>query len=173
VSTRSEIIAERADEISAYVASPKQRVAAAVIDFVLIGAAFWVGLNTPGWIGLPLVAVVLIGDELFAVTRWGQTFGKWCLDIRIVRLRDGKPAGWYGAWMRLLALTLLSGIGPAFRYGHSGLLFVVNPWIPICFAALLFDPQLRRGLHDRFAGTVVVDVRKLPSVASGSATTAR
>jgi len=68
----------------------------------------------------------------------GQTLGKMAMAIRVVR-SDGRPTGVGAALLRLVG------------YLFSTLLLFVG------FLMILFDRQ-RRGLHDRLADTIVVDL---------------
>ena len=78
---------------------------------------------------------------LYFVGMWawrGQTLGKMAVAIRVVR-SDGRPAGVGAALLRLVG------------YLFSSLLLFAG------FLMIVFDRQ-RRGLHDRLADTIVVDL---------------
>jgi len=78
---------------------------------------------------------------LYFVGLWswrGQTLGKMAMAIRVVR-SDGRPASVGTALLRLVG------------YLFSTLLLFVG------FLMIAFDSQ-RRGLHDRLADTIVVDL---------------
>ena len=78
---------------------------------------------------------------LYFVGLWawrGQTLGKMAVAIRVVRT-DGRPAGVGAALLRLVG------------YLFSTLLLFAG------FLMIVFDRQ-RRGLHDRLADTIVVDL---------------
>jgi len=78
---------------------------------------------------------------LYFVGMWawrGQTLGKMAVAIRVVRT-DGRPAGVGAALLRLVG------------YLFSSLLLFAG------FLMIVFDRQ-RRGLHDRLADTIVVDL---------------
>jgi uncharacterized RDD family membrane protein YckC len=78
---------------------------------------------------------------LYFVGLWawrGQTLGKLAMAIRVVR-SDGRPAGIGAALLRLVG------------YLFSTLLLFAG------FLMIVFDRQ-RRGLHDRLADTIVVDL---------------
>ena len=86
-------------------------------------------------------AYVLVFAPLYFVGLWtwrGQTLGKMAMAIRVVRT-DGRPANMGTALLRLVG------------YLFSTLLLFVG------FLMILFDRQ-RRGLHDRLADTIVVDL---------------
>lgn len=78
---------------------------------------------------------------LYFVGLWawrGQTLGKMAVAIRVLRT-DGRPTGVGAALLRLVG------------YLFSTLLLFAG------FLMILFDHQ-RRGLHDRLADTIVVDL---------------
>jgi uncharacterized RDD family membrane protein YckC len=78
---------------------------------------------------------------LYFVGLWawrGQTLGKMAVAIRVVRT-DGRPVGVGAALLRLVG------------YLFSWLLLFAG------FLMIIFDRQ-RRGLHDRLADTIVVDL---------------
>jgi uncharacterized RDD family membrane protein YckC len=78
---------------------------------------------------------------LYFIGLWtwrGQTLGKMAMALRVVR-SDGRPVGVGTALLRLVG------------YLFSTLLFFAG------FLMIAFDHQ-RRGLHDRLADTIVVDL---------------
>ena len=78
---------------------------------------------------------------LYVVGLWawrGQTLGKMAVAIRVLRT-DGRPVGVGAALLRLVG------------YLFSTLLLLAG------FLMIVFDRQ-RRGLHDRLADTIVVDL---------------
>lgn len=95
---------------------------------------------------------------------WGRTAGAAVMRISVVR-SDGAPLGLLGALARVtgvLSYVLVLGIGAVLAYVLRGTpaaaAFLVGLSLLICVAGLLwavFDPY-RRALHDRIAGTIVV-----------------
>ena len=95
---------------------------------------------------------------------WGRTAGAAVMRIGVVR-SDGAPLGLLGALARVtgvLSYVLVLGIGAVLAYVLRGTpaaaAFLVGLSLLICVAGLLwavFDPY-RRALHDRIAGTIVV-----------------
>ena len=95
---------------------------------------------------------------------WGKTAGAAIMRITVVR-SDGEPLGFLGALARVLGMliyVLMLGIGAVLAYvlrgtpAAAGLLVGLS--LLFCVAGLLwavFDPY-RRALHDRIAGTIVV-----------------
>jgi hypothetical protein len=116
--------------------------------------------------GLLAILTVLylssIAYRVVTTARWGAGFGKTILGLQIVvdqtrALADSEPAGatpgvelpgWARAWKRW-AVPQAPGLIPL---PATGLL----AYLPA------FRDQRRRGLHDRAAGTVVIDVRARP-----------
>lgn len=104
-------------------------------------------------IGL-LSAVVLVATI-------GSTAGMWLLRMRVVVPPSTSAPGWriaiiryLVAWWPALVLLVLHRGFP--NLDLRWLDVVANVWMFACFGPILFDP-LRRGLHDRVAGTLVVD----------------
>jgi uncharacterized RDD family membrane protein YckC len=99
---------------------------------------------------LLVVTALALGAAAYRVVTmavWGRGLGKAALGLRVVVDAPGQPRpGWARSWRRWAA-PQLPGLLPL---PGTGLL---------AFLPALRDPR-RRGLHDRFAGTVVVDVRR-------------
>lgn len=96
------------------------------------------------------IAVGSVAYRVVTTARWGAGIGKYLLGLRVaVRTPDGlqlvRP-GWSRAWRRW-AVPQAPGLIPL---PGTGLL----AYLPA------FRDPLRRGLHDRAAGTVVVDLAK-------------
>lgn len=88
------------------------------------------------YVGYAVVLVVIFANWIYGYVRYGQSFGKRFIGLRLVRL-DGQPMDYKTATVRLLGsvLSLL-----VFGYG---------------FLRILWDDQ-GRGWHDKLAGTLVV-----------------
>jgi uncharacterized RDD family membrane protein YckC len=82
--------------------------------------------------------------EVVPTRRWGRTVGKWTVGTRVIEAGTGRTPGWRAAAVRGLVL-----MGPSF-------LPVVGLYGPLVVATPLFFDPLRRGFHDRAAGTLVV-----------------
>ncbi len=98
------------------------------------------------------VGAVLLVSLIYAVLLGvaGISPGKALVGLRVVRARDGRPVGIVVGLLR----TLILGIAtlPTFGLGLATLAWTA-----------LADPSgRRRGAHDRWAQTVVVDVRPVP-----------
>jgi hypothetical protein len=103
-----------------------------------------------GLLGLMvLIAVVMVGYRVVTTALWGAGIGKSVFGLQIVvDLRSGATPvvpGWGRAWKRW-AVPQAPGLIPL---PATGLL----AYLPA------FKDARRRGLHDRAAGTVVIDVR--------------
>ncbi|WP_250292051.1 RDD family protein, partial [Frankia sp. CiP1_Cm_nod1] len=102
----------------------------AVIANLLAGVPVLLGLDySVNARGLAVYLAFLL-EELVLVAVNGQTIGMRVIGIRVVRVRDHRPAGWFWSAVRTVLLALA---------------------IP----AFIWDRDLR-GTHDRAAGTVVV-----------------
>jgi uncharacterized RDD family membrane protein YckC len=88
--------------------------------------------------------VFLAVYELVPTALWGRTPGKAIVGTRIVGIGDDQPPGWTRAILRWVLPAL------AFQVHVVGWALALG-----VRAALAFDP-LRRGVHDRLAGTIVV-----------------
>lgn len=99
-----------------------------------------------------------MASEIVGVALRGQTIGKAAMGLRVVRSADATVPGFDTAFVRLSLQSF--NIGRSFHpFLGSTLFVVVGPWPLICYGPILFDREMRRGLHDRIAGTVVIDVR--------------
>lgn len=95
---------------------------------------------------------------------WGKTAGAALMRIGVVR-SDGAPLGLLGALARvtgMLIYVLMLGLGAILAYVLRGTPVAAAAFVGLslllCVAGLLwavFDPY-RRALHDRIAGTIVV-----------------
>jgi uncharacterized RDD family membrane protein YckC len=112
------------------VADLQRRFLALMADWILcLLVGRLLGPGAESW-GAPFVLVV---EYAFFVGVFGQTPGMRLLKVACVSIVDGKPIG--------IPRALLRGV-------------LLAPLVP----ALIMDRQ-RRGLHDRAAGSIVVDSR--------------
>ena len=97
-------------------------------------------------------ALILLGMELIyptvLIALLGQTVGCLLARVRIVRQEDVGVPGW-GRATRRVAVANLPSLVPVL-----GLAFTL-----VCYAWMFRDPR-RQGLHDKAAGTVVIDARR-------------
>lgn len=93
------------------------------------------------WIttSLIVIAVAVLGGYLWISNGLGRTIGKRVVALKVLRLDNGEPLGVVRGLVRTLAqVATICTLG-------------------LGFAIVLFDRR-RRALHDRIAGTVVVDL---------------
>jgi uncharacterized RDD family membrane protein YckC len=102
------------------------------------------------------------------VATLGATFGMMVLRMRVVSLGapDRAAPGWsvalvryLVAWWPELLLLVLDAFFDIEDLTWMGSLMQI--WLIVCFVPVLLDPA-RRGLHDRVAGTVVIDAARPP-----------
>jgi uncharacterized RDD family membrane protein YckC len=98
---------------------------------------------------LTVITAVMVAYRVVTTAKWGAGIGKRLLGLRVVVEHPTEPGaqvpGWGRSWKRW-AVPLGPGLIPL---PATGLL----AYVPA------FRDHRRRGLHDRAAGTVVVDVR--------------
>lgn len=146
----------RADD-DAPIAEPSRRIVARLIDAAFLLVPIWIFgavavLSGTPWlfrfgIGLGLASgLVTFAIDAWLLHRHGQSIGKRLLGLRVVRV-DGSRAS---------VLSLLFVRELAYR----GFVWVptVGVLLGLVDAFMLFSAQ-RRTLHDRLAGTLVLDVR--------------
>ncbi len=135
-------------------ATTGQRVIGAVADLGVFGAIVSSpfvllrgAVRLDGASVAAFVAVVFVLHGVYVVVptaRWGRTFGKLIVGARVVMQDDGTLPGWRASvlrWFLPAIAWLIPYVGWAVSIGLR--------------ATLVRDP-LRRGLHDRMAGTIVV-----------------
>lgn len=139
----------------------ERRTAAFAIDFAIIwfisglfgGGVSWVVFIFT-WLGLRVI---------LPSKNYGQSPGRWALDIRVV---DGR----YGSTPPLLPLVkregmlgfaaLLASIGLTIGLANGiSLLVLVTPLLADCAIAFT-DEEYRQAFHDRFGQTLIVQTRR-------------
>jgi uncharacterized RDD family membrane protein YckC len=131
-------------------ASRWSRLGAAVNDFfvallvLLPGAILLTAAGAAGAIFMVLGGLILAGVQIYLLSTQGQSIGKKVMGVRIIK-QDGGSSGFVSAvLLRSFAPGLIGGIP------YLGLAFSL---VDILF---IFGDK-RRCLHDRIAGTIVVD----------------
>ncbi len=148
----------------ATLAAPSRRLVARVLDAVIVSSGLYVVLLSTGQYASTVpsdhrfsprlfgwVLLAALAYEVSLTATRGQTLGKMTMRIRVATLEGGTPPGWRRAMVRWVVPVALS----------------IVPFLGIvAFAWLLWDP-IRQGLHDKAAGTVVVNVpgSRAPAVA--------
>jgi uncharacterized RDD family membrane protein YckC len=95
--------------------------------------------------------------EVPAIANRGQTLGKRLFAVKVVRIESTEPIGFRRAWRRWNPLGL-----PTLFWPCCGIGFLMQ-LVDCLFVAI--DRPLRQAIHDKSAGTVVVDVHRSPSPA--------
>ena len=92
------------------------------------------------------IAIIVVGliYETLAVWRWGRTVGKWATGTRVVGMPDGSKLDLSRSFQRSLVPATLSAFPTVGVFLGVG----VYTWA-------FFDP-LRQGVHDKAAGSIVV-----------------
>lgn len=100
-----------------------------------------------------ITAIVLVVLEIGPTAVWGRTPGKAMLGVRCVDVDTGRPPGVVRSVFRGLLL-------------HAWVAIPAVGWaLPIAIIATTLLAPSARGVHDRLAGTLVVDVA--PAGAAG------
>ena len=101
----------------------------------------------PLWVR-PMWAVLAVAYEAPLVAWRGQTVGKFALGIKVARLDNGRPPLWWQATMRIGLPAVLLSIPHPIGIVAASVVYFSSSW-----------DVLRRGGHDKAAGTVVVASR--------------
>ncbi|WP_157438330.1 RDD family protein [Actinomadura latina] len=164
--TPAQQIPERDDRIVRVLASTGQRLAARAIDFLVaftvvlaaISPVYAVALLSDAsssssvilWVAVPAAFIGMASPFLLragTIARWGCTLGQRVAGIRVVRQEDGlRPPGWRRSFRRYVLP----------RSSSSFALFT-DPW------EHRNDERLGQCMHDRRAGTVVVQAQAPPA----------
>ena len=112
----------------------------------------------PEWVTI-VVAAISAGYQIVMVRWRGQTVGKMALGIKVVHAVDGERVSWWSAGLRGLVPWLVSLLPIG--------VFAFLLWLGVYFVAAL-DPH-RQGLHDKAAGTLVINSRLAASAAASMA----
>jgi uncharacterized RDD family membrane protein YckC len=143
----------------AVIAEPSQRVVARLVDTLIVGvpvatvASELFPRQTAQTVVAPIAfAALFFVYEAVQVILWGRTIGKRLTGIKIVSA-DGRPLRAY----QTLARTAIYALPPAARPLPVLNVFAALFWI--ADVLLVFEGTQRQALHDRVAGTLVVDVR--------------
>jgi uncharacterized RDD family membrane protein YckC len=136
-------------------ASLGRRAIAAILDFLvllipLIIVAVPMALsggrlsNREVLVGVAVSATISGMYHALCVRFWGKTVGKSATGCVVVRVGDGGPVDGWSACIRAL-IPLIAGAIPA-----------VGPLVTMGVYGIAFIDPLRQGLHDKAAGTMVV-----------------
>ncbi len=126
-------------------------IAAIEIDGRLLGGDVFaqqpLAAVTPDGARLTVIATLVVAVvEIVPTAFWGRTPGKLVLGLRCVNVDTGAPPGLIRSVLRGLLL-------------HAWVAIPVAGWLlPIAITVTTVFSPSGRGVHDRMAGTVVVDV---------------
>lgn len=151
------------DEAVTALAEPAQRLVARLVDTLIVGvpiatvATELFSRETAQTVVAPLAfAAVYLVYEAVQLALWGRTVGKRLTGIRVVSA-DGAP-------LRVSQVLVRSGIyalPPAAR--PVPVLNVIAGIFWLAEIGLMFEGEHRQALHDRAAGTLVIDTRTRPA----------
>ncbi|HEX2192446.1 MAG TPA: RDD family protein [Acidimicrobiales bacterium] len=135
-----------------------QRIGARLLDGLIIGLPLMIvvfavsdvsddrrTISTPLWAQI-LPAAVFALYEIVLIHSRGQTIGKRIVGVRVVRITDGTLPDWTASVVRYL-LPVVPVLVPV---------PVLNVALSLLIYLVAFVNPLRRGWHDRAAGTIVV-----------------
>jgi uncharacterized RDD family membrane protein YckC len=146
----------------AVLAEPSQRLVARLVDTLIVGVPLATAATeifpreTAQTVVAPIAfAAVFLVYEVVQLAIWGRTVGKRLTGIRVVsadgtRLRAGQA----------VARSAIYALPPAAR--PVPVLNVLAGIFWLAEIGLLFEGEHRQALHDRAAGTLVVDTRPRP-----------
>lgn len=133
-----------------------RRLVALIIDFAvffiitaIIGAILGTG-NVTTFLMLAIIIMYFIGSWAL----WGQTLGKKIMRARIVKV-NGDPIGWGTALLRFIGLFGSYLAASYSTYIH----YIVSLIVFLLLFLIIATSSKKRGIHDLFAGTVVVKSR--------------
>lgn len=160
-------------EDTRYLAGPGRRFLGFLLDAALLTAVslivhrvFDPGARRPLLVSLAMT-VVIASYQVITIACWGRTIGKTVVGTRVVAAVDHSTPGWRRAALRwavvsgplFVAVWLQRGIGQWIGP------IVGDVWMIVVYVGVLRHP-LRQGLHDRVAGTLVVeDINGEPTAA--------
>ena len=143
-----------------------RRFVAWLVDGALAGAPIVLALvATAGGgprtalVSLAVVAAIAIGitNDIVLVARSGQSVGRRWLGICVLDSHAMQPP----AVGQVIVRNIVGGasFGIAWHpFANLALIFVIGPWPIICYAPAVADRRWHRGLNDRWAHTVVIDL---------------
>jgi uncharacterized RDD family membrane protein YckC len=151
-----------ADDIAAVLAEPSQRLVARLVDMLIVGvplatvATELFSRETAQTVVAPIAfAAVFLVYDVVQLALWGRTVGKRLTGVRVVSA-DGRrlrPS-------QVLVRSAISSLPPAARPVH--ILNVLAGIFWLAEIGLMFEGVHRQALHDRAAGTLVIDTRARP-----------
>lgn len=139
----------------------ERRASAFLIDFVTVWliSAFFTGLLR--W--LVFILAWLILRVIVAERNYGQSLGRWALDIKLIDARFSKVPSINTLIKREaitggLALLAMIGLNINFNNGLSMLILISPLIVDGCIA--LTDEQYNQAYHDRLVETIVIQTQR-------------
>jgi len=137
------------------------RAGARVIDSLIIGVpALMAGATAlvltgqsetatvfPRWASA-LWFVMAVTYETVMVARWGQTVGKMAMGLKVGRIDNGRRPEWSQAAIRIALPAVSAGLPLQWAMVIYVTFYSTSAW-----------NVMRRGVHDKAAGTIVVSTR--------------
>lgn len=105
--------------------------------------------DLPLWVVIAAAFVPFVYDFI-SVALFGRTIGKLAFKLKVVRYVDGGRVGPTQAALRAVTPIFGNLVGLGFPLGG-----LFRLWEPIVYSSTAYS-LIRRGLHDRAAGTIVV-----------------
>lgn len=153
---------EEAEDGAAVLAEPSQRLVARLVDTLIVGvplatvATEMFSRETAQTVVAPIAfAAVFLVYEVVQLALWGRTVGKRLTGVRVVSA-DGRPL----RPSQVLVRSAIYALPPAARPVH--ILNVLAGIFWLAEIGLMFEGVHRQALHDRAAGTLVIDTRPRP-----------
>ena len=141
------------------VAEPSQRLVARIIDTLIVGVPIATAATeifpreTAQTVVAPIAfAVVFFLYEVVQLAVWGCTVGKRLTGLRVVSVTGERPTV-----VQALIRAAIYALPPAAR--PVPILNVLAAIFWLAENGLQFEGSYRQALHDRAAGTLVIDVR--------------
>jgi uncharacterized RDD family membrane protein YckC len=158
----AEETAEVEAEAMAVLAEPSQRLVARLVDTLIVGvplATVATGVfsrETAQTVVAPIAfAAVFLVYEAVQLALWGRTIGKRLTGVRVVSADGRRPR-----ISQALVRSVIYALPPAAR--PVPVLNVLAGVFWLAEIGLMFEGVHRQALHDRAAGTLVVDTRARP-----------
>ena len=131
------------------------RLAGFVVDFIVLAVVSFLLLQIltlPFWVALVIGMIYFVGFWSWR----GQTPGKMLIHAKIVKT-DGRPMGFGTAFLRYL-FYIVPAYAPILLYAFRVHVILGAVIALFAFLIIVFDRK-KRGVHDRIAGTCVVNTR--------------
>jgi uncharacterized RDD family membrane protein YckC len=151
--------------VAAAIAEPSQRLVARIVDTLIVGVPVATAATelfphpAAQTVAAPIgFAVAFFVYEALQLALWGRTIGKRLTGIAVVALDGALPRP-----SQALVRAAVYALPPAARPIPVLNVLLAIGWL--AGAGLLFEGTRRQALHDRLAGTLVVDTRVQEPVA--------